>query len=119
MGVLAKDTTPNGHVRPGVAGAPLITYWLQKIENLDDLAKYRKRELAASDFVWTVFHPLGTAQMGHDPRRSVVSFDHETHDVQSLFIVDGSTVPGPTAVNPQLTIMAMADRAAGRIGQRL
>jgi choline dehydrogenase-like flavoprotein len=153
MGVLAKDTTQNGRVRPGVAGAPLITYWLQKedlhqiregtyrimellfaagarrcyplghrmpvIENLDDLAKYRRREFAASDFVWTVFHPLGTAQMGHDPLRSVVNFDHETHDVKNLFIVDGSTVPGPTAVNPQLTIMAMADRAAGLIAQRL
>ncbi len=89
------------------------------IHNMDDLAKYRTLEASASDYVWTVFHPLGTAQMGHDPKTSVVNFDHETHDVKSLFIVDGSTVPGPTAVNPQLTIMAMADRAAERIGQYL
>jgi len=102
----AKRCYPLGHRMP-------------VIENHDDLAKYRKREAAASDYVWTVFHPLGTAQMGHDPRTSVVSFDHETHDVKNLFVVDGSTVPGPTAVNPQVTIMAMADRAAERIGQRL
>jgi choline dehydrogenase-like flavoprotein len=89
------------------------------IENADDLEAYRRRPVAGLDFVWTVFHPLGTAQMGHDPTTSVVSFDHECHDVPGLFIVDGSTVPGPTAVNPQLTIMAMATRAAERIGQRL
>jgi hypothetical protein len=89
------------------------------VENRDDLARYRQHRPTASDFVWTVFHPLGTARMGHDPYHSVVSFDHETHQVKNLFLVDGSTVPGPTAVNPQLTIMAMADRAAGRIGQRL
>jgi len=39
--------------------------------------------------------------------------------VRGLFIVDGSTVPGPTAVNPQLTIMAMATRAASTIAERL
>ena len=106
MAAGAKRCYPLGHRMP-------------VIHNMDDLAKYRVREAAASDYVWTIFHPLGTAQMGHDPRRSVVSFDHETHDVKNLFLVDGSTVPGPTAVNPQLTIMAMADRAAERIGQRL
>ena len=89
------------------------------IENHRDLEAYRCRTPSPSDFVFTVFHPLGTAQMGHDPHTSVVSLDHETHDVKHLFIVDGSTVPGPTAVNPQLTIMAMATRAAERINLRL
>jgi choline dehydrogenase-like flavoprotein len=102
----AKHCYPMGHAMP-------------LVKNMDDLARYRKRNVRASDWTWTVFHPLGTAQMGHDPNRSVVSFDHETHDVKNLFLVDGSTVPGPTAVNPQLTIMAMANRAAERIGQRL
>jgi hypothetical protein len=32
-------------------------------------------------------------------------------------IVDGSTVPGPPGVNPQLTIMAMATRAAEKIAE--
>jgi hypothetical protein len=99
-------------------GIPL-GHRMPPINSRDDLEAYRQRPVAASDFVWTAFHPLGTARMGRDPRHSVVSFDHETHDVKNLFLVDGSTVPGPTAVNPQLTIMAMADRAAERIGARL
>jgi choline dehydrogenase-like flavoprotein len=33
-------------------------------------------------------------------------------------VLDGSTVPGPPGVNPQLTIMAMATRAAEKIAER-
>ena len=54
-----------------------------------------------------------------DPKTSVVGIDHQSHDVAGLYIVDGSTVPGPPGVNPQLTIMAMATRAAERIAERL
>jgi GMC oxidoreductase len=40
-------------------------------------------------------------------------------DLRGLFIVDGSTVPGPPGVNPQLTIVAMATRAAEKIAERI
>jgi choline dehydrogenase-like flavoprotein len=49
----------------------------------------------------------------------VVDARHETHDVGGLYIVDGSTVPGPLGVNPQITIMAMATRAAEKIAEAL
>jgi choline dehydrogenase-like flavoprotein len=65
------------------------------------------------------YHPLGTCKMGRDPKTSVVGLDHQTHDVRGLYIVDGSTVPGAPGVNPQLTIMAMATRAAGAIAAAL
>jgi choline dehydrogenase-like flavoprotein len=55
--------------------------------------------------------------MGKDPKTSVVDTNHQTHDVRGLYIVDGSTVPGPLGVNPQLTIMAMATRAAEKIAE--
>jgi choline dehydrogenase-like flavoprotein len=57
--------------------------------------------------------------MGRDPKTSVVDTGHETHDLRGLFIADGSTVPGPPGVNPQLTIMAMATRAAEKIAERI
>jgi choline dehydrogenase-like flavoprotein len=65
--------------------------------------------------VWGSYHPLGTIQMGKDPKTSVVGLDHQSHDVRGLYVVDGSTVPGPPGVNPQVTIMAMATRAASLI----
>ena len=79
----------------------------------------RAMRLNPFDIILTSFHPLGTCRMGHDPATSVVGFDHQTHEVPGLFIVDGSTVPGPPAVNPQITVMAMADRAAGQIAAKL
>jgi choline dehydrogenase-like flavoprotein len=57
--------------------------------------------------------------MGRDPKTSVVNLDHEAHDLPGLYVVDGSSVPGPPGVNPQLTIMALAARAAERIAARL
>jgi choline dehydrogenase-like flavoprotein len=89
------------------------------VRRSDGVEPLRRQRLRPWDFVLTSFHPLGTCRMGRDPKKSVVDFDHQTHELKSLFIVDGSTVPGPPAVNPQLTIMAMADRAAERIAERL
>lgn len=89
------------------------------LESPDDIEKLCSMQVQASDFITTSWHPLGTCQMGTDPSTSVVDMNHESHDVDGLFIVDGSTLPGPTGVNPQLTIMAMADRAADRIIDRL
>ena len=100
------------------AGARTVFPLLPRVpvlESKSDLARFRTTNLRTWDFLCTSFHPLGTCRMGRDARTSVVDLDHQAHELPGLFIVDGSTVPTPPAVNPQLTIMAMADRAAERI----
>ncbi len=57
--------------------------------------------------------------MGTDPRTSVVGLDHQVHDVPVSTWSSGSTVPSALGVNPQLTIMAMATRAAEKIAEAL
>jgi len=84
-----------------------------------DLTRFRRHSFHARDFDLQAFHPLGTARMGADPTRSVIDDAHESHDVADLSIVDGSSVPSALGVNPQVTIMAMATRAAARIDARL
>jgi choline dehydrogenase-like flavoprotein len=96
---------------PGVAGVGALVP--------GQLDEFRKRELSPSDLVMASYHPLGTCQMGTDPRTSVVGLDHQAHDVPGLFVVDGSAVRGPLGVNPQLTIMAIAARAADQISPQL
>ena len=64
-------------------------------------------------------NPLGTCKMGRDPATSVVGLDHQVHDVPGLYVVDGSTVPSALGVNPQMTIMAMATRAAEKIAEAI
>ena len=97
---------------PTVLGQP-------PLESADDLLAFRRRTLAPGQIPLTSYHMLGTCKMGRDPKTSVVGLDHETHDVKGLYIVDGSTVRGPLGVNSQLTIMAMATRAAGKIADAL
>jgi choline dehydrogenase-like flavoprotein len=60
-------------------------------------------------------HLLGTCRMGSEPSDSVVSADCRAHEVPNLFICDGSVFPTGTAVNPSLTIEAIAARTADRI----
>jgi choline dehydrogenase-like flavoprotein len=64
------------------------------------------------------FHPLGTARMAKSPKYGVVDENHETFGVKNLFVVDGSAVPTAIGVNPQVTIMALAERAAEKIAER-
>jgi hypothetical protein len=89
------------------------------VEGARGLNALRKAKFAVKDVVWTSYHPLGTCRMGRDPKTSVVDLDHQAHGAPGLFVVDASTVRGPLGVNPQITIMAMANRAAERIAERL
>ncbi|HEY1536796.1 MAG TPA: GMC family oxidoreductase [Polyangiaceae bacterium] len=104
------------------AGARRVHLGMIGVEPVDSAAqleRFAERRLRASDLALISYHPLGTCKMGRDRRTSVVGLDHQAHDVPGLFVVDGSTVPGPPGVNPQLTIMALAVRAAEQIAARL
>lgn len=57
-------------------------------------------------------HPLGTCRMSEDPQRSVVNSHCESHDVGGLFVIDGSVIPTSLGVNPQVTILAIAEKSA-------
>ena len=60
---------------------------------------------------------MGTAKMGNDPKTSVVDSNCKTHDVDNLYIIDGSVFTTSAAVNPTPTIQAVALRAADKILQ--
>tara|TARA_B100001121_G_scaffold118774_1_gene104353 strand:- start:37 stop:1752 length:1716 start_codon:yes stop_codon:yes gene_type:complete len=57
-------------------------------------------------------HEMGTARMGHDPKTSVLNKHNQCHDVQNLFITDGSCMTSSACQNPSLTYMALTARAA-------
>jgi choline dehydrogenase-like flavoprotein len=60
-------------------------------------------------------HYLGTCRMGNDPKTSVVDAWCRAHDVPNLFIADGSVFVTGAAVNPALTISALASRTSDGI----
>jgi choline dehydrogenase-like flavoprotein len=84
-----------------------------------DLHALRRANIKAWHLDLSAYHPLGTARMGRDPATSVVGPDHQVHDTPGLYVVDGAAVPSSLGVNPQVTIMAMATRAAEKIANAL
>lgn len=60
-------------------------------------------------------HACGTLMAGTDATRSVVDADGRVHGLEGLYVVDGSTLPRSSRVNPSLTIYAWALRVAARL----
>ncbi len=66
-----------------------------------------------------VAHQVGTVRFGNDPASSVLDVHCRAHDVDNLYVVDGSFFPSSGAVNPSLTIMANALRVGDHLMERL
>jgi len=60
----------------------------------------------------TPSHQCGTIRMGADPAKAAVDPDCRSYDHENLFVVDASVLPTSAAVNPALTVAALALRAA-------
>ena len=64
-------------------------------------------------------HQNGTIRFGHDPKTSALDANCKAHEVDNLYVVDGSFFPSSAAVNPALTIMANALRVGDHLMKRL
>jgi choline dehydrogenase-like flavoprotein len=132
-GLMIQDAA-TGRVS-GIFGRPLVRYDLapQDLETIKRaLQRLRQLLLAAgarrvvlpvalpreisdlrrSDLSLMGFHPLGTARAHADPRHGAIDPRLQVHGARGVHVADGSAVPGPLGVNPQITIMALATRLA-------
>lgn len=66
-----------------------------------------------------VAHQNGTIRFGNDPATSALDRNCKAHDVENLYVVDGSFFPSSAAVNPALTIIANALRVGDHLLERL
>ncbi len=66
-----------------------------------------------------VAHQNGTIRFGNDPKTSVLDANCRAHDVDNLYVVDGSFFVSSAAVNPALTIMANALRVGDHLLARM
>lgn len=90
-------------VIPHVTG-PSVT----KMEDVDRVVD--ALDLSPNKLATFSAHQMGTAAMG-----SVTDAYGRCHGHDNLWVVDGSTMPTSLGVNPQITIAALADRAARHV----
>lgn len=69
--------------------------------------------------VSAIQHQCGTLQLGNDPKSSVLDEWCRSHDLPNLYVIDASFFPSSGAVNPSLTLLAQALRAADRLRAEL
>jgi len=60
-------------------------------------------------------HEVGIARMGHDPKTSVLNQFCRTHDIENLYVMDGSCFVSIACQNPTLTIMAITVRSTDQL----
>ncbi|MDP9338937.1 MAG: FAD-dependent oxidoreductase [Acidobacteriota bacterium] len=65
------------------------------------------------------FHIMGSARLGNSPNTSATNPDGETWEARNLFVMDGSSFPSASGVNPMITIEAIAHRNASALATRL
>lgn len=64
-------------------------------------------------------HQAGTVRFGTDPVTSVLDTFCKAHELDNLYVIDGSFMPSIGAVNPTLTIIANALRVSEHIAGRI
>ena len=94
------DIAGDGTTTATVLAQAIITAGLKNVGSFDDLP--------APGFC---IHEMGTARMGHDPKTSVLNKWNQMHDVQNVFITDGSCMTSSACQNPSVTYMALTARA--------
>ena len=89
--------------------------WRRGEDLADYLAAAHRVPLAAGGHRLFSAHQMGTCRMGADPAESVADPSGQLHDAPGVWIGDGSALPTPSGVNPMISIMALARRAAHAI----
>lgn len=67
------------------------------------------------DSIYLSHHVQGSCRMGDDSKRSAVNSNCRSHDVDGLYIMDGSVIPSVIDANPSLTIMALSRRLGNHL----
>ena len=77
------------------------------------------KEIFAAPDVFPATHNMGVARMGNNPAKSVCNAWGQTHDIDNLFVSDGSLFPTVGCENPTLTIVALVLRQADYIERQI
>ena len=99
---------------------------LRTIERANEIQRSILEELgveiewtAGPDSTGPAYHHMGTTRMSDDPAEGVVDAECRTHDLDNCWIASSSVFPTGGAMNPTLTIAALALRVADAVDRAL
>ena len=104
------------HARKLMATQRMAEFNPQEMKPGTKFASDDELATAAGDIATTIFHPVGTAKMGHDDM-AVVDDRLKVHGLQGLRVVDASIMPNIVSGNTHAPITMIAEKAADMILQ--
>jgi len=112
---------PYAHVHYELTDFDRETYQFGRglVERVAAATGAERAEFEPIESVYSGGHHMGTCRMGLGPDDSVVDSFGAVHGVPNLFIAGGSAFVSPGAVNPTLTMVALAIRTADYIAAHL
>jgi choline dehydrogenase-like flavoprotein len=81
----------------------------EQLEDLDEVVRDN------TDIELHTSHPQGGNAVSRDPEKGVVDERFRLHGTEGIYVCDSSVFPTAVTVNPQLTVMALADYASATI----
>jgi choline dehydrogenase-like flavoprotein len=80
-----------------------FTQTKNEFKNEEDLESFEPHAIRPDQVIGSGFHPLGTAGLGR-----VVDAHLRLPGTKRIYVCDGSILPGPPGINPQVTIMGFS-----------
>jgi choline dehydrogenase-like flavoprotein len=94
------------------------TFDYHEFKSLEQLRRLPDYVKDASDITIGTGHPQGGNILSANPKLGVIDPEFKAHGYDNLFVCDASVFPTSLGVNPQLTVMALANYAAEFIAAR-
>jgi choline dehydrogenase-like flavoprotein len=107
----------DGFLKVGARWVQTTTFGVpEKMKTASDAETLLSKRIGPRDCHMTFNHMFGSCRMSADPTKGPVDTEGKLRGIAGLWVADASIFPGPSAVNPQATIMALSDLVSRRIG---
>ena len=99
-----------------VAASPTMHWKKSSNESIEHFIK-KIKEIKNQPFRMLLgsAHQMGTARINPNPEQGVVDLDGKVHGLENVYIVDSSTFPRCSGVNPMITIQSMSHFLTNKI----
>jgi choline dehydrogenase-like flavoprotein len=109
-------TLVDGFLKIGARWVQTTTFGVpDKMKNTSDSEQLLSKRIKPRDCHMTFNHMFGSCRMSGDPKRGPVDVNGALRGVSGVWVTDSSLFPGPSAVNPQATVMALSDVISRRV----